>query len=464
MSKLIIMCMIKNMDIRFQPNNTHLENATTFAKTDPHLKRLYAEKYIYHSPIIKELPRNEPGIITLGGGRQIGKTTMLKQWMESLLDGGVPPQAICFFSGELISDHQSLYYLIQQQLTQMPTKTLKYLILDEVTYIEQWDKTVKYLADIGALEEVVLMLSGSDLVLIQDARKRFPGRRGKASKVDFHYYPLSFSEFLKLKNMFPPDIEEINSLSEELAEMLYSEFDQYLIHGGFLSAINDFAKNKSISISTLTTYSDWIRGDILKRNKKEIFLQEIVGSIIKHYTKQISWNSLLKELSIDHTLTISDYISLLSAMDAVFVQSAIIEDKLTAAPKKQKKLMFCDPFIFHALSAWLNPVNDPYHEQIEPIFSDPQQYANLVESCVTTHFRRFFPTYYIKAEGEVDIAYVKNNRMWPVEVKWTTQLRSKDLKQILKYKNGKIFAKIKNFSSIDHIPIQPLPWALLMII
>lgn len=448
------------MDIRFQPNNAHLEDANNFSKMDPHLKRLYQQTYIYCSPLIRAFPRQEAAILTFGGGRQIGKTTLLKQWMAFLLKEGVQPKAMCFFSGELINDYQSLYSLIQQQLGQMPANTLKYIILDEVTYIKDWDKAIKYLADIGALEEVVLVLSGSDLILMQDARKRFPGRRGKVPKVDFHYYPLSFSEFLKLKDKFPEELHEALSPSMPLVEMLYAEFDEYLIHGGFLTAINDFAKHQTISVSSLTTYSDWIRGDMLKRNKKELFLREIIGAIIKHYTKQISWNNLLKELSIDHTLTVSDYVELLSAMDAVFVQSAIIEDKLTAAPKKHKKLMFCDPFIYHALRAWLNPVSDPYNDQIRSILSDPQSYSDLVESCVITHYRRFFPTYYIKAEGEVDIAYIKDGRMWPIEVKWTNQLRAKDLKQISKYKNGRIFAKVKQLSAINDITTQPLPFAL----
>lgn len=90
-------------------------------------------------------------------------------------------------------------------------------------------------------------------------------------------------------------------------------------------------------------------------------------------------------------------------MDAVFVQSAIIEDKLKPA------------------------------------------------------------TYYIKAEGEVDIAYVYNNRFWPIEIKWANQLRPKDLKQIQKYNNSEIYGKIENFSYLGNVPIRPLPLALLNI-
>ena len=69
---------------------------------------------------------------------------------------------------------------------------LKYLIIDEVTYIRHWDKAVKFLADAGQLEDITLMLTGSDMLILSEARMRFPGRRGVADKVDFHLYPLSF--------------------------------------------------------------------------------------------------------------------------------------------------------------------------------------------------------------------------------------------------------------------------------
>lgn len=97
------------------------------------------------------------------------------------------------------------------------------------------------------------------------------------------------------------------------------------------------------------------------------------------------------------------------------------------------------------------------------IISDPKQCSELVEACVATHFRRFYPTYYIKAEGEVDVAYVDKNSFWPIEIKWTTQLRSKDLKQILKYPQGRIWAKTETKGKLQGISVEPLPLALFLI-
>jgi predicted AAA+ superfamily ATPase len=244
-------------------------------------------------------------------------------------------------------------------------------------------------------------------------------------------------------------------------DRLFIEFENYLIHGGFLTAINDLAQHQQILPATLATYSDWIRGDVLKRNKRENYLLEILAAIINRYGSQLTWNSLAGDLSIDHPKTVADYIELLVSMDAVFVQPAIREDKLTAAPKKAKKVVFTDPFIFHAVNFWLNPIDDPFTRQLKPVLADRQWSSKLTEACVVTHYRRRFPTFYIKSKGEVDVAYVSENRFWPVEIKWTRQLRPKQLKQIAVYPNGRILTQSKVKGEIQGLPTEPLPLALL---
>jgi predicted AAA+ superfamily ATPase len=386
--------------------------------------------------------------------------------MAQLIKAGKDPGTIAFVTGELIDDHHYLVRVINDALNAMPGETSKYLIVDEVTYIKDWDKGVKYLADAGMLENVVLMLTGSDLVIIREARMRFPGRRGASETVDFHLYPLSFREYVKLKSSF--DSDEFNRFEDSRAEAstglmdrLFVDFENYLVHGGYLTAINDFATHQRILPATLATYSDWIRGDVLKRNKRENYLLEILSAIIKRYGSQLTWNALAGDLSIDHPKTVSDYIELLASMDAVFVQPAIREDKRTAAPKKAKKVLFTDPFIFHAVNCWLNPVDDPFNKRVMPVLADRQWSSKLTEACVAAHYRRRYPTFYIKSKGEVDVAYVSENRIWPIEIKWTRQLRPKQIKQIARYPNGRILTRSKIKGEIQGVPTEPLPLALL---
>ncbi len=63
----------------------------------------------------------------------------------------------------------------------------------------------------------------------------------------------------------------------------------------------------------------------------------------------------------------------------------------------------------------------------------------------------------------MDIAYIDQNRFWPIEIKWTQQLHPKDLKQILKYPNARIFSKQATLTEIHQIPVTFLPRALLQI-
>jgi len=452
------------MDIRFLPHNIHLEDPGLFSSRDPHLQHLQKQSLIHRSELLDLLPRHTPGIYTISGGRQIGKTTLLKQWMNELLESGVASECIIYFTGELIDDHHSLVRLLTDILNERQTADLSYILLDEVTYIKDWDKGIKYLADAGMLENVALLITGSDFVIIKEARMRFPGRRGTADTVNFHLYPLNFLEAVRLNGQISADeIERLISpeIDDLLINNLYDEFDSYLVHGGFLTAMNDMAMRRSILPATFSTYSDWIRGDMLRRHKQEHYLREILEAIVKRYGSQVTWNALSRDLSIDHPQTVSDYVALLESMDAVFIQPALLEDKLAAAPKKARKLIFSDPFIFHAVRAWLNPCQDPFNQQVVPALNNSDWAARLTEACVVTHYRRKFPTYYIKAEGEIDIAYIDKNRFWPVEIKWTKQLRPKELKQISKYPNGLILTRSKQFGKIRDIPTMPLPFALL---
>lgn len=429
-------------------HNSHLEAPSLFAKKDPHLKKLLEIPLPFVSPLIKDLPSNIPGVYTIGGGRQIGKTTLLKQWMDFLIkEKTIDPKQIFFFTGELIEDHLDLIKQVDEILTLMEKEnknsriSMRFIIIDEVTYIKSWDKGVKFLADAGKLENVILLLTGSDLLMMKEAIMRLPGRRGKSEKTDFHYFPLSFREATDLK------LDKIRFSPSQLdTDKWLHYFDEYLIHGGFLKAINEFSSMGAISGSTYQTYSDWVRGDILKQNKKENYLESLVKGIIKRYGSQVTWNSLSKDLPIDHPTTISDYAHLLERSDVCSIIESLVEDKLTAAPKKGKKIFFNDPFILKALAQWTS---------IDLDLNAPEFKGHIVESVVMMTFKRKYPAFFINAEGEVDLAYIKNKRFFPVEVKWTGQLRPKDLKQIKKYPQGIILGRMENKESTPPVFFLP---------
>lgn len=445
-------------DPRFAPHNLHLEDAELFRTMDPQLRELRRLPVAYRYPILAHLPADQPGIYSITGGRRVGKSTVLKQWMCDLLDRGVDPQRILYLTGELIDDHHALVALITRTVPDRSPEQPAYLLVDEVTYIRGWDRGVKFLADAGLLEDVILVLTGSDSVVIGEARRFLPGRRGRAPRVDFHLYPLSFAEYLDVAGI--AGHASGGPLSSEAATILTDALRRYLMHGGYLTAINDMAAHGRIEPATFAVYCDWIRGDMAKRGKQEHFLNEILGSVVRRHGSQMTWNSLARDLSIDHPATVADYIALLSRMDVLIVQHALREDRLAAAPKKARKVAFTDPFIFHAVRSWLDPVEDPFDTQVTAAMADPEWTGKLAEACTVAHHHRLHPTFYIKGDGEVDIAYVTRGGFQPVEVKWTGQVRSTDLKQARKYPNSIICSK-SAMVGIHGLPNELLPLHLL---
>jgi predicted AAA+ superfamily ATPase len=452
-------------DTVFAPNNLHLESVELFRKHDPQLKKLASCVFVHRSALLDELPADIPGVYTVGGGRQVGKTTLLKQWILKLLEAGKNPESIRYFTGELIDDHHSLVSLVSRFAGNKKGPGLSYLVIDEVTYIKDWDKGIKYLADSGVVSDTVVVLTGSDLGFIKEARMRFPGRHGSADRPEFILYPLSFRETLLVKKIFSK--AELESLAAgadpgpDKMGALFDGFEHYMIHGGYMTAINDIALRGRILPATFSAYSNWLRGDILKRGKKEGLLLEILSALTRQYGSQMTWHSLASATSIDHHATVSDYIELLSSMEAVFVSHAIIEHKLCAAPRKARKIFFADPFILHSAKAWVDGVKNPYEESALPFAADTEKAGALAEGIAAAHCSRVCKCFYIKAEREVDLACVKDGKMFPAEVKWTNQIRRSELSQLLKYPNGVILSKQRSRGEIEGRPVIPLPLWLL---
>ncbi|MCK4760588.1 MAG: AAA family ATPase [Candidatus Aminicenantes bacterium] len=87
-------------------HNRFKESLPRYEAHDPHLKKLKNLPLVYHSTLLDEQIFNNPGIYLVTGGRQIGKTTFLKQFiLELLTKKAIDSAAILFISGEIIDSH-----------------------------------------------------------------------------------------------------------------------------------------------------------------------------------------------------------------------------------------------------------------------------------------------------------------------------------------------------------------------
>lgn len=439
------------MDTGFISHNIHRQDPSHFQERDAHLSQLRQLKYVHNTVISPKLPVDIPGVYTLTGGSLTGKTTLMKRWLAQLLREEISAKSITWLSGELINNAEELIHLLQMQLNDKSANRIQYLFIDDVSLVRNWENGIKVGYLTGLLDQVVVILSSQDKTIGTNLQLHFYDIPTKVIFTEFRLYPLTFHESIMLKHSHS-NMTEID---------LFEEFNHYLLHGGYLVAMNDIAAHGSILNETFKAYSDSMKKQVLRYGKQEQFLHEILSAIINHYCRPITWNGLAQELSINHPKTIGDYIALLESLDAVFIQSAFQAETMTGAPKKGRKLMFADPFIFHSISAWLHHSPENIFEtEMKAIFNNSELCSRLVKACTISHYGRYYPSYHIKGEGEIDLVYLSGQSFWPLVITWTNPLRTKDLKQILKYPNSKILTKSLRSGIIEHIRTEPLPQAL----
>ena len=420
---------------RFSNHNLHWADPATFAQRDPHLSRLQEVPLIAPYRFLEVFPVQTPGIYTLSGGRQLGKTTCLKQLMLIALQDGVKPEHVFYLACDVILDRSELYEVLKYFLESHKFER-GYLLIDEVTFVKDWDLTIKAIADEGLLRNVVCCLSGSDKIILEDAISRLPGRRGTAPVQDFELKPLIFPEVIVLLSSLP----QWRLPLEEL-------FMHYLKTGGYIVAVNELVRDGEISLATYRTYQQWVVGDFIRLHRTQRNLLQILFSIINTYGSQVSFQTLSEHTDGLSKDTVNEYCGLLERLGVISIQYALDQNTLRAAPRKHRKVHMLDPFIAHAM----HQLVCERYQRVADIDE-----SLLVESVCYHHYQRKYPSYYIKAEGEVDIAYIDKKRFFPVEIKWRNKLRAKDLKQIKKYENGLILSRQEDDGIIDGVPVTSL--------
>ncbi len=412
-------------------HNSFRLDKDNFNTLDPHLKALAQLKYQYSPDWWTELNLHTPGIYILTGGRQIGKSTSCKLLIQHCLSQNIlPANQIAYLSCDEIFDAKTFGQTLRAIINSFKGQ-LFLMIIDEVTYVKEWDRVIKALADEGAFSNGACVLTGSDTLILKEAAMRFPGRRGNAKQVDFHLYPLAFADYVNL--IAPNDKHN----SAQLALRL----NDYLQCGGYLRAINDLAMHGSISESTYMTYEQWIRGDFLSRNKNEEYLLLVLRALLTVGVSQVSFSALTQKIGLISKETCIDYCRLLERMDILFNLQAYDQNKKQGFPRKNRKFHLFDPFIFHTISRWLQRDGLMNYGESEP---------TIVEACVASHCYRKDKTYYFKGQGEVDVIWLHDNRTQAIAVKWASQLRPNDLKMLSNFKDRVILTKHTTKGKFDH--------------
>jgi uncharacterized protein len=191
--------------------------------------------------------------ILLTGARQIGKTTLLLQAIQELINQGVAPAKILYatFDHPLLK-HAGLDSLLQIWREVEPSgEGIEYIFFDEIQFAPDWQVWLKHQIDFQKHRRIAL--TGSATPLINDAQESGVGRWHTIA-----LSTLSFYEYLQIKKVaVPVSIPSVASHSSLFdwhqgqfvavasdARALVGQFHEYILRGGFpqTAAIEDISQ------------------------------------------------------------------------------------------------------------------------------------------------------------------------------------------------------------------------------
>lgn len=420
------------------------------------------QKYRYFHPLIKDFPMSSDAVITVRGPRRVGKSTLIRLIIKKLLlEKKIPKEAIFFFPCDRVSHYNDLFEVVKAYLdfARPRCNSRLFIFLDEISFVTDWQKAIKEMADTGLLKYSLVLLTGSSILDLKFGSEFLAGRRGKVYPADIFYYPLSFKEFV---NLVEPDLVEnvqVLALSYSLPKLKKLYYD-FLITGGFPKTINEFYVLSRIENSTYETLLTWFENDLHKTGRSEVRAYELINNIIRTLTTPVSFTKLARDSAFASHFAVQEYIEILEKMFILFPINTFLIDQKKSDPKKNKKIYFSDPFIFNALYLkGQERMENPYLQSKKIVDSDI--FPNLVENSVAFHLRRLFPQLYRGKIGnnEVDFVAKKEGKLFFYEVKYQNEIKISDFDYFFKRKpKNKLTVvskkRIYNSSDVNLLPVE----------
>lgn len=352
---------------------------------------------------LKDLLPNRQ-IVSIVGLRRTGKTTLMYQIIEYLLNQKVPEKRILYFSfDKKVSSIEEIMETYKQEvLMEDQISEQTYIFLDEIQKLEDWEDQVKLLYD--KKYPLKLLLSGSSSLTLKKKSKETLAGRNFVCKLP----PLTFKEYLKLRSISFPDFQGLeNTLKKaRLSEERYiTEFHRFINHHGLPETIEmDEELSKRYIRSSLV--DQVIYKDIPSNYDIEdpSVIEELLKIIAEIPGMLLKFDSLASDLSRTRQ-TISKYVFYLEnsfLLDLIYNYSGSF---ITSA-KKLKKVYLSHPCLVTALK------------------DSKENIGRLVENQIINELGVEF--FHRKQQKEVDAVLRGEDSIVPVEIKYKKQILRDD--------------------------------------
>ena len=401
--------------------------------------------------------------LVLLGARQVGKTWIMRhfgaQEYESVayINCDDEPRAKELFTLDYDMDRSLLSIQVITGVKVLPGKTL--VIFDEIQELERGLHSLKYFYEKSPQYHV--MVAGSLLGITLGRGESFP-----VGKVDMlHMYPMNFSEFLDAMGKTEL-ITLIHSKEWQVIELMKEKFEyllrQYYYVGGMPKVVSKYVSN----------------GDLAEVRKEQM-------AIVDAYRRDISKHTTNRE-SMRIGQVLDSLPSQLARENKKFVYGAIRKGARAADFELAIQWLVDAGIVLrvHRISEARMPLK--FYEQLDAFklflldcgllacMADTAADQMLVDNKVFIEFKGAFTEQYVAQElvsmgikpyywsndrtpAEIDFVVQQDGKAIPIEVKASTNVRSKSLAQFIKDNEGLKGLRLSLCSYIDQSWMENVP-------
>ncbi|NMO94284.1 ATP-binding protein [Paenibacillus lemnae] len=407
--------------------------------------------------------------VILTGPRRVGKSTILYQTIQEVLELGVQSKNILYVS----FDHPILKVSDIDRILKIFINNIAidegvHLFLDEIQYAQDWNGWLKTIYDNNPSYRVMATGSASPVL-----SEKMP-ESGVGRWVQIRIPTLSFYEYLELRGIENPKIDE-NIRPTALSELSHKElvglmgslqplerhFHRYLLIGGF----PEIAQSDDLSYAQRIIRED-IVDKALKRDMVSLFNVRHIDELERIFLYLCMTTGNIVEVStisnnMDITRpTVLKYLHFLELANLIYTGYPV--DMAGKKLKAKPKVYLADAAIRNAVLL-----------QGEEVLQDPEQMGMIVESAVYKHISTFCYNFNPKigyyrdssSQKEIDIVVMMPNSKILIEIKYRENPKIKESEAIVDWSKKDKLASASllvtknagDYGLLDHAPIMRIP-------
>ncbi len=348
-------------------------------------------------------------ILAITGLRRMGKTTLMRQLMQEL-------EGSMFFSfdEEDMQKKEVLTYVIDYFVKEL---SAKYIFLDEIHYVPDWEGVLKRYYDTKSLKFII---SGSESLEISKAKESLVGRM-----IVFHLGPLSFSEFLGMKGIFASlsgeKIKDFDGLKREYHRLLPKKddieelFKDYVFKGAFPEIVDEEDEDIIQKYIRELVVKKIIYRDIpsIFQIKMRGILYDIFLYVCENSSGIFNIRSLAENMKISYE-TAESYLFYLKSSFLIKISQNYSRSPAKRMRKNKKVHVVHPSLALAVLSYSRRELRDRVMGQyVESLFAGDYFWRD-------------------KNKNEVDLIIEEKNPI-PVEIKYQNMINKEDLRGILRF-------------------------------